>query len=51
MAKENKDKIEKLEAAIGRWFLENEKLTSKRNALLQQLNAAANELEKLKQEK
>ncbi len=48
---ETKDKIEKLEAAIGRMFLELEKLNSRRNELAQQLNAAANELEKLKQEK
>ncbi len=51
MAKEKKDKIQELEAAIGRMFLELEKLNSRRNTLAQQLNAAANELEKLKKEK
>ena len=48
---ETKDKITELEASIGRMFLELEKLNSRRNVLGQQLNQAANELEKLKQEK
>ncbi len=50
MVKEKKDKITEVEASIGRMFLESEKLNSRRNELAQQLNAAANELEKLKQE-
>ena len=51
MAKEKKDKIQELEAAIGRMYLKGDKLSSERNTLAKQINEAANELEKLKQEK
>ncbi len=51
MAKEKKDKIEKLEAEIGRMYMTDTQLTGAKNANLQQLKNKLNELEKLKQEK
>jgi hypothetical protein len=51
MEKENKDKIQPLEAEIGRLFIKDAQIvqTKNQNALL--LQSKINELEKLKQEK
>ncbi len=50
MAKEKKDKIQKLKVEIADMYIENDKLAAAKNKNLQQLNIKLNELEKLKQE-
>ena len=50
MAKEIKDKIQKLKAEIADMYIQNDKLAATKSANLQQLGIKLNELEKLKQE-
>jgi hypothetical protein len=51
MAKEKKDKVQPLEAEIGRLFIKDAQLTNAKNQNAQLLQSKIHELEKLKQEK
>jgi len=50
MAKENKDKVQKLEAEIGRLFMKDAQLTTAKNQNLQLLQSKLNELNEFKKE-
>ena len=49
MEKEKKDKIEKLEAEIGRMYILNDKLAGQKSDNLQRLTAKVNKLQQLKE--
>jgi hypothetical protein len=51
MAKEKKDKVQALEAEIGRLFIKDAQLINAKNQNAQILQSKLNELEKLNQEK
>jgi hypothetical protein len=51
MTKEKKDKVQALEAEIGRLFIKDAQLTNVKNQNAQLLQSKINELDKLKQEK
>ena len=51
MAKEKKDKIQPIEAEIGRLFIKDAQLTNAKNENARLLQLKLNELEKLKKEK